>query len=354
MKVLIRGAGLIGGSIGLALNDSGHQVCLEDASNDIQCDARSFLKLQTVDMIDPDVVIVAVPPTAVAQVIKDSNRSFPDATLIDVGSVMTQPLVEVESNGQKIANWVSTHPMAGKEKSGFQNATYDLFKDRLWILSPQKGTKAAHLQRVEQVVLDCGAIALTMPGDVHDKAVAFTSHLPQILATVLAKQLNDLSADSLSVSGQGLRDLTRIASSAGDLWNEILIANKTNVIVAIDNTITELENMKKFVSDEAKELIVEQFSLGNLGKLKIPGKHGGAPQTFQNIAIEIDDKPGQLAGIFATAGNANVNIEDVRIDHALGKQVAIIELSVLTEKVQVLKDALVTDGWKLRATNIAD
>ena len=112
--------------------------------------------------------------------------------------------------------------------------------------------------------------------------------------------------------------------------------------------------MKKFVSDEAKELIVEQFSLGNLGKSKIPGKHGGAPQTFQNIAIEIDDKPGQLAGIFATAGNANVNIEDVRIDHALGKQVAIIELSVLTEKVQVFKDALVTDGWKLRTTNIAD
>jgi prephenate dehydrogenase len=354
MKVLIRGAGLIGGSIGLALNNSGHEVCLEDVSKAVESKARIFLKLASSLMDDPDVVIVAVPPAAVGQVIKECNRLFPNATLIDVASVMFEPSVDVDSNYVKIENWVSTHPMAGKENSGYENATYDLFKDRLWIVSPQLETKAEHLQRVEQVVLDCGAIAVTMAGDVHDKAVALTSHLPQILATVLAKQLNNLSVDSLTVSGQGLRDLTRIASSAGDLWNEILIANKTNVISAIENTIVELENMKSYISNESKSEIVEQFSLGNLGKSKIPGKHGGAPQIFQNISIEIDDKPGQLAGIFATAGIANVNIEDVRIDHALGKQVAIIELSVLNDQVQVLQKALATDGWKLRATNIAD
>ena len=99
---------------------------------------------------------------------------------------------------------------------------------------------------------------------------------------------------------------------------------------------------------------MQQFKNGNIGKSKIPGKHGGTPQQFSQVSIEIDDKPGQLAAIFATAGSANVNIEDVRIDHALGKQVAVIDLFVDTKSLKSLTDALTNDGWKLRSIANAD
>jgi prephenate dehydrogenase len=354
MKVLIVGAGLMGSSVGLALNNSGHTVCLKDVSKTVQARAREFLKLEIEDITDPDVIVVAVPPTSVAQVILDSNRSFPDATLIDIASVMLKPQQDVETNTTEIVNWISTHPMAGKENGGFENASFDLFKNRLWVISPKANIDSRHINRVTELIADCGAIALEMDGQIHDHAVAITSHLPQVLATVLAEQLNELTPQSLAVSGQGLRDLTRIASSSGELWNEILIANKSNVIAAISQTQNALEKLKSSIENENKNEIMQQFKNGNIGKSKIPGKHGGTPQQFSQVSIEIDDKPGQLAAIFATAGSANVNIEDVRIDHALGKQVAVIDLFVDTKSLKSLTDALTNDGWKLRSIANAD
>lgn len=354
MRILIIGAGLMGGSVGLALNEVGHEICLQDANESILTKARTFLRLENQVMSDPEVVVVAVPPSSVAEVIIEANRSFSNATLIDIASVMLKPLHDADAIGVKIENWIPTHPMAGKEAGGYENASFDLFKDRLWVLSPQKGTEPIHLERAKKVIEDCQAVGLVMDGDVHDQTVAVTSHLPQILATVLASLLNTLDDEALKVSGQGLRDLTRIASSSGELWNEILIANKTNVINVISKMQVALEDMKKAVSEELISSIIDQFISGNTGKLKIPGKHGGTQQEFAKVAIEIDDKPGQLAAIFATAGSADVNIEDVRIDHALGKQVAIIELYVIKTSEAELKTALINAGWKLRAISSAE
>ena len=349
MKVLVIGAGLMGGSVALALKNAGHQVALSDSDPQIEQSASAFLKIST-SLDSPDIVVVAVPPSAVGKVIIEANRSFSNATLIDIASVMGEPLLEVESLGQRIFNWIPSHPMAGKETGGFLNASFDLFQDRLWVISPQAETSLEHLERAKKMILDCGAVLFEMDGSTHDKTVSVTSHLPQILATSLAKQLNELPDDSLKVSGQGLRDLTRIASSSGLLWQEILLANKKNVKQSIENLMNDLNELKKAIDEENSNSIIEYFDLGNKGKEKIPGKHGGEQQKFVIVSIEIDDKPGQLAGIFSTAGNANVNIEDVRIDHALGKEIAIIELSVHPSQEKELKDALLIDGWKLRAT----
>lgn len=351
MKVQIIGAGLMGSSIGLALSNAGHEVAISDISQSIQAAARAFLRLPNDDLTDPEVVIVAVPPKSISQVIIEQKSKFSNATLIDIASVMNKPIVDVKSHNGPISNWIPSHPMAGKESGGFENGTFDLLKDRLWVISPQKNTSEFHLSRAKQVISDCGAICFEMPPDEHDRTVALTSHLPQLLATALAEQLDKVNEEALVVSGQGLRDLTRIASSSGELWNEILIANKENVIAAITQMQTTLESIKKAIVEESTSKIIEHFEAGNSGKKKIPGKHGGPSQNFSLVAIEIDDKPGQLAAIFSTAGNANVNIEDVRIDHALGRQVAIVELYVVAEKVLEIQTALKEDGWKLRASS---
>ena len=96
------------------------------------------------------------------------------------------------------------------------------------------------------------------------------------------------------------------------------------------------------------------FQRGLAGRKRIPGKHGDRQQQYAIVAVLIDDKPGQLAGIFACAGEANINIEDVRIDHALGREVAIVELSIKPEKVKALQEALLREGWSLRPVNNAD
>lgn len=354
MKVVVIGAGLMGGSVALALKHAKHEVELRDLSEEIQEKARTYLKIKDQGIDSPDVVVVAVPPTSVSKVIIEANRSFQDSTLIDIASIMTNPLLEVQSAGISISNWIPTHPMAGKESSGFENAAYDLFKDRLWVISPQPGTSQAKIHLVEKLIKDCGAIPLVMDASTHDETVAVTSHLPQVLAIALAEQLANLSDAALQVSGQGLKDMTRIANSSGSLWQEILLANRENVSEALTKTISILESMKKDLESGSAIGIENHFAAGNAGRSRIPGKHGGAPEEYSVIAIEIDDKPGQLAAIFATAGRANVNIEDVRIDHALGKDVAIILLHVVEADSLKLTQALVEDGWNLRLSASAE
>lgn len=348
MKVEIIGAGLMGGSVALALQAAGHEIQIRDSSVAIQLQAQTFLRIQSKGFSAPDMIVVAVPPKSVSQVIMESNRQFPDATLIDIASVMTNPLLEVKEKNIDIPNWIPTHPMAGKETGGFENSSYDLFKDRLWVISPQPSTEAWRIEQVEKLIQDCGAIPFFMDPVIHDETVAITSHLPQVLAIALAEQLVPMSDESLAVSGQGLKDMTRIANSSGELWKEILLANKSNISSALDSIIHCLSDLKITLEQNKAEGILAHFEKGNRGKGRIPGKHGGAPEEFAALAIEIDDKPGQLAAIFATAGVAKVNIEDVRIDHALGKEVATVYLYVEKNAQDNLASALLADNWNLR------
>jgi prephenate dehydrogenase len=182
----------------------------------------------------------------------------------------------------------------------------------------------------------------------HDRTVAITSHVPQVVASVLAAQLLDLTDSHVQVSGQGLRDMTRIASSNPQLWSEILLANAAFVGPLLAKISTELAAVAQSLSSRSPEEISSAISRGNQGRALVPGKHGDKPTLYETVSIMIQDAPGQLAAIFAVADQAEVNVEDVRIDHALGKAVAIVELDVDPAKALSLREALISQGWTLR------
>ncbi|MFC9062869.1 prephenate dehydrogenase, partial [Streptomyces sp. NPDC057074] len=106
-------------------------------------------------------------------------------------------------------------------------------------------------------------------------------------------------------------------------------------------------------SDEDKRLaggtgIASVLRRGNAGQVRVPGKHGSAPRAYETVAVLIDDQPGQLARIFADAGVAGVNIEDVRIEHATGQQAGLVQLMVEPKAAAVLTAALKDRGWAIR------
>ena len=109
-----------------------------------------------------------------------------------------------------------------------------------------------------------------------------------------------------------------------------------------------LERVQSALSKADATGLESVLALGNAGRSRIPGKHGLAPRDWATVAIVIDDAPGQLAAIFASAGRLGVNIEDVRIDHALGRAAAIIELDVAPDIADSLSRGLAADGWQLR------
>ncbi|MGI9135959.1 MAG: prephenate dehydrogenase/arogenate dehydrogenase family protein, partial [Candidatus Nanopelagicales bacterium] len=223
--VLVVGTGLIGTSIGLSLRRAGIDVLLDDVVPGQAIVARELGagELLTEDA-KPQIVVVSVPPRHAASTLARVSRDFPHAVVTDVTSVKAAVLRDAIAQGADSRRLVGGHPMAGREVSGATAARVDLLDDRLWILTPGEAS-AESLAAVSQLVSACGALALEMTPEEHDRAVALVSHAPQVLSSVLAAQLMSADPEHVRVAGQGLRDMTRIAASDDQLWTDILSTN---------------------------------------------------------------------------------------------------------------------------------
>lgn len=353
-NVLVLGAGLMGASIGLAAREAGWTVRIRDVDDQSSQRSSALTGLDVaIDNFEPEIVVVATPPSTTASSIRQAIQLYPKSTVIDVASIKNELLLEVESFLDNNVQYVPTHPMAGRSVSGAENARVDLFLDRRWVICPRPNNSPESLALVEQFVRDCGALPVFMDAQLHDRAVALTSHLPQILSTLLATELDRLSDEELGVSGPGLRDMTRLASSDSSLWTEIVLSNNRFINDMLSSFIGKATEFSQSLVRSSAEEVAATFEAGNRQRNRLPGKHGESPQAYEVVSVMIDDKPGQLAGIFECAGKAQINIEDVRIDHALGRETAIVELSIKPDKVKAIQNALVADGWTVRDSSAA-
>jgi len=354
--VLVIGAGLIGTSIALALTRAGVEVCLRDADAEqlataIRRGAGAEHALQ-----QPSIVVVAVPPRYAAAVIADASKEFPQATITDVTSVKAGVLKQAIAEGADAVRLVGGHPMAGREVSGAAGARKDLFDDRLWILTATEQAAADRQENVRRLVTTCGAVPVLMTPAEHDQAVALVSHAPQVVSSALAAQLLPANEQFVAVAGQGLRDMTRIAASDSSLWVDILSQNAGPVSGVLTGVIDELQEVLHALQEIANgdpdhhEIIDATLKAGAKGRSRIPGKHGNPELAFAEVAVMVEDKPGELARLFVAAGEAQINLEDVRIEHVLGRPSGLVELSVRPEVSDSLIAALTIRGFDVRGT----
>lgn len=349
MQVLVVGTGLIGTSVGLALTKAGHKVWLQDTQSDHAAVAATMgAGANEAPRSEPDVVLVAVPPASVGSVIAGMSRLYVNSTFTDVASVKTQPVVDIQMIAGMSSRYVGGHPMAGRETSGPEGAREDLFHDRLWILTPTPDTEPHRVNQIRELAQDCGAVVAQMDAAAHDRAVALTSHAPQVLASLMAGLIASANADDIQLSGQGLRDLTRIAASNPELWDDILGANAS----AVEPVLAAFEERLGTVRSalRAGASLRDMLHAGNAGRSRIPARHGGAArEDLVIVSVNIDDRPGALARLFAAAADSNISIDDVRIDHVLGREAAIVDLSVQPEHAERLRTVLANGGWQVRS-----
>lgn len=346
--VLVIGTGLIGGSIGLALRRAGVDVLLEDLDASSLTSAEAMGAGRVSDAI-PDLVVVAVPPSAAAGVMIEAANRFPLATITDVTSVKAPIVDQVRAAGIDTLRIVGGHPMAGRETMGVNSARSDLFDDRMWIVTPSTNSDSVHVKRVRDLALTCGAYPLEMTPQDHDSAVALISHVPQVLASALAGQLQVAPEEHVVIAGQGLRDMTRIASSDSALWADILTTNSENVRLVLSGVITSLQGLHDDLgTEDSPDAVLNFLELGGVGRSRIPGKHGAANHDFSQILVQIADKPGELARLFTAVGDVDVNLEDVRIEHVLGKPSGIVGLYVSAQSAPVLTLGLIDKGFDVR------
>jgi prephenate dehydrogenase len=358
-SALVIGTGLIGTSAALALARRGVVVHLADHDPE-QARTAAALGAGTDEAPDGpvDLAIVAAPPAHVAGVLADTMRRGLAHGYLDVASVKGGPRRELESLGLDLTAYIGTHPMSGREKSGPLAVTVDLFEGRPWVLTPTRDTDTEVLNLALELVSHCRAVPIVMDADAHDRAVALVSHMPHLISSMVAARLENAEEAAVRLCGQGIRDVTRIAASDPRMWIDILSANPGPVADLLSDVAADLDEAVRALralqsSDEAKRRegsdgIEEVLRRGNAGQDRVPGKHGSAPHVYEVVAVLIDDQPGQLARIFADAGMAGVNIEDVRIEHATGQQTGLVQLMVEPKAAPRLAAALRERGWAIR------
>lgn len=350
-SVLVIGSGLIGASVGLALQAQGVEVWLEDVDPAAVATAvaRGAGRAGRPDA-DPDVVVVAVPPARASAVVQEALRLYLDATVSDVCSTKAQLQRDVEGSDAESGRFVPGHPLAGREVSGAGAARADLFADRVWALTPSERTERARVAQVRRLVESLGALVVVTEAEQHDRAVALTSHTPQVVASLVASGLSPLGDVDVRLSGQGLRDVTRLAASDPDLWTEILASNAVPVSDALDGLIERLVGVRDGLraGAEGAERVREALAAGVVGVGRVPGKHGAEPVVYAVVPVVIADRPGELSRLFAAVATTGVNLEDVRIEHSQGRPTGLVELEVGPESAAALSADLRSAGWELR------
>ena len=342
--VEIVGAGLIGTSIGLACRRAGLEVLLTDATEDHVRTASGLGAGRPKAPGDrPQLIVVAVPPDHLADEIAQALTSG-DAVVTDVGSVKSAPLAAV-AGLPGVERYVGGHPMAGSERSGPLAASAALFDGRPWAITPHGSADRAAVALVEALAELCGAVPVRLSPDEHDQAVARTSHLPHLLAALAAAALADAPAEHLALSGQGVRDVTRVAAGDPALYGQIVAANAAAVGKLLAELRERLDGAIAALDGGDREALEAVLRLGVAGTRAIPGKHGGPVRPTGEVYVAVPDHPGELARLFADAGEIGVNIEDVRIDHDPGRPVGLVEITVQEGLADHLREALESRGW---------
>src|SRR5690606_23522643 len=142
---------------------------------------------------------------------------FPGAVITDVASVKLEPFRALTDRGVDLTRYIGSHPLAGRERGGAISARADLFLGRPWVICRDDETPPDALALIEDLALDLGASPIEMTPEEHDRSVGLVSHVPQLVASILAKQLVSAPDSAVRLTGQGLRDTTRIAASAPEL-----------------------------------------------------------------------------------------------------------------------------------------
>lgn len=260
--VAIIGVGLIGGSLGMILRRKALADHVVGIGRRVE-NLKTAVALGAIDryVADPqegvrgaDLVVLATPVDTYERHLQEWAHCLgPGSIVSDVGSVKGTLVERSEAAMPDGVHFVGAHPIAGKEKTGVAAGTDQLFKGARCILTPTKRTNATALERVRQLWEEAGSIILTMDPHLHDQILGAVSHLPHVAAFALMNALSELRDQALPAldlaghSGGGLRDTTRIAASSPEMWRDIFLWNRENVVAYIDRYTRALEELKQLI-----------------------------------------------------------------------------------------------------------
>jgi prephenate dehydrogenase len=247
--VAIVGVGLLGGSIGLALqqrNLARHVVGVGRRASSLRAARRAGAITRSTTQLArgvarAELIVVCTPVGDIVPRARMVAEHCPSGALItDVGSTKEAIVAQLRRGMANRVSFVGSHPLAGSEKTGPQHAAADLFQDRVTVVTPTSRTCAQSVETIVEFWSQLGADVVKMTPRAHDRIVAMTSHTPHLVASALAAAT---SRRELPLTATGWQDTTRVAAGDARLWQQILMANQDHVLAALrrfDQVLSEL------------------------------------------------------------------------------------------------------------------
>ena len=266
-NITIVGLGLVGGSYAMALRKLKPKNIWA-----VDVDPKALKKGEELNIIDKgytegkvplnnsDLVIICIYPTLVKSFIEKHIESFkPGAIITDVTGIKGGFIEEVNNLIREDVDFVFGHPMAGREKKGLEYASAEVFKGANYIITPTSKNKEKNIEIIEYIAKRIGFKNVTkISPEKHDEVISFTSQLPHVIAVALINSDN-LDINTGSFIGDSYRELTRIAQINGELWSELFIGNKENIIKQIEEFEKNIDLLKKAIINEEKEILQKEF-----------------------------------------------------------------------------------------------
>ena len=272
LTVGIVGLGLIGGSLAKAAKEGTNHTVLG-----MDTDPSVVLKARLLDAIDDelttaklkscDILLVAIHPEATLKFLKDNAAKFNSKGMVIDCCGIKRGVCELGFGlAQKHGfTFIGGHPMAGKERSGFEHSARTLFSRASMILVPPHGIELEKIGRAKEFFLSLGfgSVKLTTPEE-HDRMIAYTSHLAHVLSSAFVK--SEAAKNHRGFSAGSFRDMTRVATLHAGMWTELFMANRDNLAAEVDNLINHLAEYRDALKAGDRDQLYKLLDAG--AKLK--------------------------------------------------------------------------------------
>ncbi|MDB0441141.1 prephenate dehydrogenase [Clostridioides difficile] len=272
MNIVVVGLGVIGGSFAKALKKAGYENVFG-----VDIDAETLKKAEELKIIkkgcttgkeffkQADLIILSIYPRLIVNFLENNKMFFKKGTIITDTTGIKEVLInDVLKIIPDDVDFIFGHPMAGREKKGIDFASDEVFKEANYIITPTGRNNIKNLEFVENLILDIGFKRVKkLTAQKHDEMIAFTSQLPHVMAVALINS-DEEGRDTGKFIGDSYRDLTRIANMNEDLWSELFLGNRDNLLKSIENFEMEVNLIKEAIFNNDKNKLVEYFKTSSV------------------------------------------------------------------------------------------
>ena len=337
LKLGFIGLGLIGGSLAKSLKrvHPEHYIIAYNRSEASRTEAlNDKVADETTAQIDDsfsgcDYIFLCTPVEQNIEYLEQLKKIIsPSCIITDVGSVK-QNIHKAIEELKLTKNFIGGHPMAGSEKTGYKNSDSYLLENAYYAITPTKDVSQNRIDEFYELVKSVGAIPVLLDYNEHDYAVAAISHLPHLIAASLVNLVkdNDSACETMKLlAAGGFKDITRIASSSPEMWQQICSTNKENLLILMEKYIESMNKIKNFIEEDKSSDIFDLFSKSREYRNSFSNNVRGPINKSYILYCDIVDESGAICTIATILAENKINIKNISIVHNRETEAGVLKI----------------------------